>query len=95
MVLAGKTVKTSAVAPLPFSEKNIIVPSILFLFSFFYKHMYGFPLLFAKKYKLFICTEANKPYLYNTEINYMSSEVIIDVRKTTTGKLRSIENPET
>lgn len=57
--------------------------------------MYGFPLLFAKKYKLFICTEANKPYLYNTEINYMSSEVIIDVRKTTTGKLRSIENPDT
>lgn len=32
--------------------------------------MYGFPLLFAKKYKLYICTEANKPYLYNTEINY-------------------------
>lgn len=57
--------------------------------------MYGFPLLFAKKYKLYICTEANKPYLYNTEINYMSSEVIIDVRKTTIGKLRSIENPDT
>lgn len=56
MVLAGTTVETSAVVPPSFPASNFR-PS--------FSDINGFPLL-LKKYEQCICTEATKPYLYDT-----------------------------